>query len=210
MILRSLCLLALGVGLVPIPGAAAPPSRVERPGTVGLGVAGGYGIVTGNSRFGSEFDDGWGLDFYLKYVVNAHWSLGLGFQSQMYESTTQAFNQGLDKLQMTGIRGDIFFYRDRAQDASQYLVLGVGIYRPEIHYTAEDVGFPGESAELSLGLGAEIFIGESWGLELGGRAISYFGDGQSPEDEAAGAEPFDSNVSLAFRGQAGLFFYILR
>jgi hypothetical protein len=210
---RHLLVLAVGWMFVVPPAEAAPSSRIERPGSIGLGAGGGYGIVTGSSRYGSEFDEGVGLDIQLKYVVSPHWSMGLGFQSQTYVSTTEAYaERGLDKLVMTGFRLDTFYYRDRDQSASQYAVLGLGIYRPEIHHVGEgDVSFPGENFELSFGLGVELFIGESWGLELGGRGITYFGDGMSPEEELdPTVGEFSSDITLALRGQAALFFYLLR
>ena len=70
--------------------AAAPSSRIERSGSIALGGAAGYGIVTGDSRYGSEFDQGWGLDLLVRYVLGPHWSLGLGFQSQKYDAQPAA------------------------------------------------------------------------------------------------------------------------
>jgi hypothetical protein len=191
---------------------AVPSSRIERNGSIALGGGIGYGLVTGDSRFGSEFDQGMGIDILLRYVLGPHWSMGLGFQGQVYDATAAAQSaNGEDKLQITDIRFDTYFYRDRSKDASQYLVLGIGLYRPEIHYEESNVSFPGENLELSLGLGAEIFIGETWGLELGGRAIGYFGNGLTTEEEAdPDLAPPTSNVALGLRGQAGVFFYILR
>lgn len=192
--------------------AAAPSSRIERSGSIALGGAAGYGIVTGDSRYGSEFDQGWGLDLLVRYVLGPHWSLGLGFQSQKYDAQPAANTAtGVDKLQITDIRFDTYYYRDRSKDASQYLVLGIGMYRPEIHYDEESIAFPGENIELSLGMGAEIFIGETWGFELAGRAIGYFGNGLTTEEEAdPNTPPPASDVTLGLRGQAGLFVYITR
>jgi len=192
---------------------AVPSSRIERNGSIAIGGGAGYGIITGDSRFGSEFDQGLGIDILLRYVLGPHWSMGLGFQSQVFDATPEAQTaNGEDKLQITDIRFDTFYYRDRSKDASQYLVLGIGLYRPEIHYQGEsNVSFPGENLELSFGMGAEIFIGETWGLELGGRAIGYFGNGLTTEEEAnPDIAPPTSSVALGLRGQAGVFFYILR
>jgi len=192
---------------------AEPSSRVERNGSIALAGGAGYGIITGDSRFGSEFDTGLGIDILLRYVLGPHWSMGLGFQSQVYDATPNAVTaNGEEKLQITDIRFDTYYYRDRSKDASQYLVLGIGMYRPEIHYQGEgNVSFPGENLELSFGMGAEIFIGETWGIELGGRALGYFGNGLTQEEEAdPDLAPPTSSVALGLRGQAGVFFYILR
>jgi outer membrane protein with beta-barrel domain len=200
-----LCLVATEAG-------AVPSSRIERNGSIALAGGAGYGIITGDSRFGTEFDTGLGIDILLRYVLGPHWSMGLGFQGQMYDATPEAQTaNGEDKLQITDIRFDTYYYRDRSKDASQYVVLGIGLYRPEIHYQASNVSFPGENLELSFGMGAEIFIGETWGLELGGRAIGYFGNGLTTEEEAdPDIAPLTDNVALGLRGQAGVFFYILR
>src|SRR5215471_16067678 len=64
---------------------ADPSSRIERNGSIALAGGAGYGIITGDSRFGSEFDTGLGLDILLRYVLGPHWSMGLGFQSHVYE-----------------------------------------------------------------------------------------------------------------------------
>ena len=199
--------------MVATEGSAAPSSRVERNGSIAIAGGAGYGIIVGDSRFGSEFDQGLGIDILLRYVLGPHWSMGLGFQSQVYDASPEAqAANGEDKLQITDIRLDTYFYRDRSKDASQYLVLGIGMYRPEIHYQGEgNVSFPGENLELSFGMGAEIFIGETWGLELGGRAIGYFGNGLTQEEEAnPEIAPLTGDVALGLRGQAGVFFYILR
>ena len=208
---RGLAAAAIVLCLVASKALAVPSSRIERNGSIALSGGVGYGIATGDSRFGADFDQGLGIDFQLRYVLNPHWSMGLGFQSQVYDANDAAAAKGEEKLQMTDIRFDTFFYRDRSKDASQYLVLGIGLYRPEIQYQENNISFPGENLELSAGLGAEVFIGETWGLELAGRAITYFGDGLSPEEEHDPNVPTPpSNVTLALRGQAGLFFYITR
>lgn len=209
---RGLAVAAMALCLCAPEAGAAPSNRIERNGSIALAGGVGYGITNGDSRFGADFDQGLGIDILLRYVLSPHWSMGLGFQSQVYDATdAAAAATGEDKLQITDVRFDTYFYRDRSKDASQYLVFGIGLYRPEIHYQENNVSFPGENLELSLGLGAEVFIGETWGLELGGRAIGYFGDGLSPEEQANPSTPtYPSNVTLALRGQAGLFVYITR
>lgn len=190
---------------------AAGQSRVDRPGTVGLFGSGIYGVVTGNSRYGEEFDGGPGFSLGVRYVASRHWSLGLSFHSQQYDASSEGLAAGSEELRMTDIRFDAYFYRDRGATAPQYFLVGIGFFRPEIHHTASDVSFPSENLVLAAGMGAEIFIRETWGLDLSGRVAGYFGSGFSTE-EVAGApvDPRDGNFSLGLQGQVGIFYYLTR
>lgn len=201
--------------VVSVSGMIADPvwgaSRIERSGTVGLGVAGVYGGVRGNARFGTDYDDGPGLSLTVRYVVGPHWSVGLNFQSQTYNSVANALAAGFDKIRMTNVSLDTYFYRDRTQDASQYLVAGFGFYRPEIHLQNNETAFPRENLVLSLGLGAEVFVKENWGFELSARALGYFGDGYTDQERAdVTLERATDTFSLGFQGQIGILYYLLR
>lgn len=207
----ALRVLVAGVALASAAVPAAAQSRVERPGTIGLTAGGTYGLITGQSRFGRDFDDGAGLTVGLRYVLSRHWSTGATFGSQAYSAGTEAAAEGTDKVQMTNVLLDFYYYRDRTQDASQYVVLGLGFYRPEVHDSSSDIGFPSENFLLSAGVGAEVFIRENWGLDLSGRALGYFGRGftaQELVDEATRLT--DSKFSVGLQGQVGLIYYLLR
>jgi len=186
---------------------AAAQTRVEQSGTVGLTLSGSWAVITGDSRYGNGFDNGPGLTFGLRYVLGSHWSMGLSFYSQTYDAKPDT--TGLTKLRMTNVIFDTYFYRDRNTDASQYLSLGIGFYRPELH-RASDVAFPGENFLVSLGLGAEIFIRENWGVELSGRAFGYVGEGVTPQETATGTAEATGNFSLGIQGQVGIIYYLLK
>jgi hypothetical protein len=188
-------------------GPATGQSRVEEPGTLGLTMSGTYGVITGNTRYGNQFEDGPGLTLGVRYVAASNWSVGLSFFSQTFDAKPDT--TGLDKLRVTDITLDLFFYRDRNADASQYLMIGIGFYRPEMHFSGEEITFPGENLLLELGLGAEIFIKENWGLELSGRAFGYVGDGLTAFEVNEGVEP-DGNFSVGIQGQVGIIYYLLR
>ena len=199
------------------PAAAAPVTRVERAGTVGLGAFGSYGTVVGDSRFGLQFQNGGGYGVDLRYVAGPHWSLGLTFQNQMYQPEDSGGTQ--DKLVTTGLLFNVYYYRKRGLDVANYLVLGAGFYRPEIHFlevvddeNRESISFPGESLALTGGMGVELFIRENWGFNISGRAIAYFGDGVAQEEELDPDSPAESNgnISVGLLGQVGLFYYLIK
>lgn len=189
-------------------GSAGAAGRIEQSGTVGLSGGASYGVIQGDSRYGSAFEDGLGLNLGLRYVLAPHWSMGLSFQSQTYDGVA---SDTLRKVQMTDVSLDAYFYRDRQADASQYVVLGVGFYRPEIHVSESEISFPGENLRLSLGVGAEIFFRENWGLELSGRAVAYFGDGITDQErfDETFAKPA-GDIAYALQGHVGILYYILR
>lgn len=201
-------LFATGLAVAVAAGAAPGSSRIERKGTVGLSGGGSYAVMKGDSRYGTGFDTGVGLNLGLRYVLGPHWSMGVSFQSQAYDGVP---SDTLRKVQMTDISVDTYFYRDRQADASQYVVLGVGFYRPEIHVSDSEISFPGENLRLSLGVGAEIFFRENWGLELSGRAVGYFGDGLTDQERRDVNFPKPAgDFSYAFQGHVGILYYILR
>jgi hypothetical protein len=188
--------------------ATGQNSRVGQPGTIGLTGGLTYGWISGDSRYGTDFDTGLGLTLGLRYVLNDHWSLGGSFFGQNFDATGDAAAAGVKKLAMTDIVFEAFYYRNRRASAAQYVSLGIGLYRPEIHGQGEsEITFPSESLTVVGGLGAEVFIVESFGLELSGRAFGYFGDGVAPEE--AGVEATGS-FSFALQGQAGIIYYLLK
>jgi hypothetical protein len=206
------------VAAVVLLGAAAPARAegVDEAGTVGLSGFGDYGYMTGNSRYGLDFTSGGGYGVTLRYVVDPHWSLGLYFQNQTYDARTTAVSgppdeeAPVDKLVVTDVMADVYFYRDRTIDASQYLVAGLGFYRPEIRSSGGTVLFPGENLVLSAGAGVEVFIRENWGLDLNGRGFAYFGDGLSDQELDNPDVKGTGSLAAGFHVQVGIFYYLLR
>ncbi len=196
--------LALGA-LASGPGRALAQGGIEDEGSIGLSAFGDFGWITGQARYGLDFSHGGGYGVTLRYVASPHASLGLYFQSQTYTAKDQAkLDQGVKKLVSTQIMGDLYYYRDRAADASQYLVVGVGFYRPEIHFQSDEILFPGENLVVSGGGGAEVFIRENWGLDLSGRAFAYFGKGVGERETITAG----GSVSIGLTAQIGLLYYL--
>jgi len=215
-----LCWIAAATTVAVLSAAPAEGvTRLERSGTVGLSLFGAYGTVTGESRYGFDFSEGPGYGITLRYTVHPHVSLGLSFQNQSYDAipgltTLDADSIGIDELVATQVMADVYFYRDRNMDASQYAMVGIGFYRPEIHLVETDdfggdqIIFPSENLVLSAGVGAEVFIRENWGLDLSGKVFGYFGSGRADQE---GEPPTDEgSISFGFQGQVGFIYYLLR
>ncbi len=195
-------LVGLTTGLS-VPGEAI--TRIEESGSIGLSAFASYGGISGKSRYGLDFSSGFGLGVSLRYTVSPHWALGFEFLAQSYDPKDDVAEE-YSELKFTNVIGEVFYFRDRSGDASQYFVFGLGFYRPEVHRNDETVAFPTESLVLEAGIGAEVFIRETWGLDLSGRALGYFGEGTVPQEEVTE----DGNWSIGYQFQAGLIVYILR
>jgi hypothetical protein len=194
---------------------AGAQSRLDREGTVGLCAFGDYATLTGESRLGLDFKSGGGYGLDIRYTLNPHWSLGLSFHNQTYGAVSDVKNTGVDKLVSTEVVGEAYYYRDRNVDAAQYVVLGVGFYRPEIHRADEDILFPGENVFLSAGLGAEVFLRENWGIDLSARGLGYLGEGiadQERDGTVGDGTPMTAQGSFAvgLQVQAGIIYYLTR
>jgi opacity protein-like surface antigen len=195
--------------------AADARSPMDEPGAINLNLFAAYGSLTGNSRFGLDFNAGAGFGVNLRYTAAEHWALGLIFNSQRYQKRDDAANVDLiDKLVMTMVLGEVYYYPNRESSASWYFVGGIGFYRPEIREQGEVVVFPGENLALQAGLGSELFIGETWGVDVSGRGFAYYGDGiaDAEVDPPDGRDPVtaDGKWSLGLHAQVGIFFYLLK
>ncbi len=195
--------------------SAGAQTRLDREGTVGLSAFGDYATLTGESRFGLDFKSGGGYGIDIRYTLNPHWSLGLMFHNQTYGAVRDVKSAGVNKLVSTEVVGEAYYYRDRNVDAAQYVVLGVGFYRPEVHYEDEDILFPGENVILTAGLGVEVFLRENWGLDLSARGLGYLGDGIADQerDGTVGDGTLvtaQGSFALGLQVQAGIIYYLTR
>lgn len=205
------------------PAAAQAASRLDRPGTVALGGGGGYGLTAGEGRYGLDFGGGGSYHFVIRYTAAPHWVLGFHFQNQNFswedairtETDTYAI-EPYDDMVMTTFEGQICWYPASQVDSRQYLFAGVGVYRPELRRSKEDVVFPGENIFLSLGLGTELFLRENWALDITGRGMALFGTGYA-DPEVNGLTDFElqqvrdtPDLSLGFQIQAGILYYVLK
>jgi hypothetical protein len=212
---------AILAGLL-LAGTAEARSRLERPGTVGFGGGGGYGWVTGPGRYGVEGNSGGNYFFSLKYMMHPRWALGAFFQHQNYSwegpalPSLEAQGFTYESIIMNQFEAHLIRYFKRDADASSYLDLGLGLYRPELRGGEDTVSFPGENLVASLALGTEIFLREQWALDLSAKGTAYFGKGYTPQENTAvddedldaiqGTDPYSFGLQL----QVGILYYILK
>jgi len=181
-------------------------------GTTGIGAGGSYATIEGNTRFGSDFGAGGGYHLLLRYTASRHISLGADFQNQTYGGQTSAPVGDLpavEKLVMTAFEAEFLYFRNRNADASQYFLMSVGLYRPELRAQDNQDLFPGENFMFSAGLGVELYLRENWVIDLRGRGIGYVGDGIA-DQERDEIEPTTSSLSFGIQGQAAIIYYILK
>lgn len=199
-------LFACGLLLSTTATSAVAQSREIREGTVAMGGGGGYGLITGEARYGLDFDSGPGYNVMLKYSVSRHVALGFNFQNQSYQWVDG--EPQYDDLVLTTFEGHVYFYRSRDADANQYAVLGLGIFRPELRRNVGETVFPGEGLILTAGLGTELFLRENWAIDLSGRALGYFSEGiADPELDIIESS---GSVSFGLTGQIGILYYLIK
>jgi opacity protein-like surface antigen len=195
--------LVLGLGLA---APAQAQYRQIRPGTVSLGLGGSFGLVTGNSRFGLDFDSGGGYLFALNYAVTPNISLGLNFQNQTYNWVDG--EPRYDNLVVTTFEGHARLYRKRGTDASQYVMAGIGVYRPEFRIGDTETVFPGDGFLFTGGAGVELFLRENWALDLSARGIGYVGNGISDQEFETVEDT--GNLSFGLHGQLAIVYFMLK
>jgi opacity protein-like surface antigen len=206
-----------------LPAAAESASRIDRPGTTMIGLGGSWGLVTGEGRYGLDFGNGGGYFISLKHTVTRNLALGFRFENQSFgwvdgirDAGGSLVEDPYDHMIITTFEGLLYYYHHRSEDASPYVVAGIGVYRPELRRKADDTVFPGENLMGSLGLGAELFLRENLSIDLSGRGTLLYGNGYA-EGEITGFDDFaleqanaTSKASFSMQISAGLLYYLLK
>jgi len=201
-------------------------SRLERPGTVAIGGGGGYGVMTGNSRYGLDFDNGGMYYITLKYMIGRRTALSAVFQNQSYgwkgpglldEEGVPIPTAVWESLVMNTFEGHFIYYLKRDTDTSTYMDIGAAVYRPELRGAGLDTGFPSLGGALIGALGTELFLRENWAIDLQARGVAFLGDGYTStekllgdDEHVAGQIDDTGNVSVAGQISVGLLYYILK
>lgn len=234
--MRTALVLALAAALLGAAGEARAVVRLDRPGTAALGGGGSYALVTGEGRYGLDFDNGAGYHFFLKYTVAPRWALGFRFENQSFgwvdgvrREDDELAGFTYDRMTMTTFEAQVTYYTSRNRDASPYVAAGIGYYRPELR-EATSVGnsevptadggtvFPGGNVMATLGAGAEVFLREKWALDLSARSMLLYGSGYADNelnadgfDEVARRQAIDTpNASFAFQLSIGILYYVTK
>ena len=224
---RGLLYLILILSLIP----TAARADLDDPGTIILGGGGGYGSITGASRYGSEFGGGGNYFFTGKFMVSRNMAIGVYFQNQSYGEeallpSLPTFGEVTEAVLVT-YEAHAIYYFNRLADASRYIDVGIGLYRPELRSSDVGTGFPDSGFTFSAALGAEVFIRPQTALDFALRGVGYVGEGYvQPEiDVFTGPSPDDpealeqweedkalfedtGNLSFALQGQVAILFYL--
>jgi len=157
---------------------ASPAGAYEhRRGTPSIGVQLHYGLLAGNSDWTDVFQEARGVAIHVKQYVARDRAIGLTFELQRFaESTTIpiiAEDFDPDYLQMQIVMFDYYFYFNRAQKRTPYVVLSGGFYRPEIvdegDKDLQELGYvvehPHEGVLARAGVGLEWFLGRTFSID---------------------------------------------
>ena len=157
---------------------ALPASAYEhRRGTPSIGGQVHFGLLQGDSDWVDVFQPAQGLTIRVKQYVARNRAIGISFELQRFgeSSTVPLIDSSFrpDYLQMQILMFDYYFYFNRAQKRSPYLVVGGGFYRPEIVAEGVDESFGGE---FTVAAGLMVFAPRA-ALE-GSRVTVYDRDGR--------------------------------
>ena len=173
---------------------AAPNIVLPRPGQIGIGIQGQYGMLAKSGDMGNEFSNGPGLGIRLRYRLRFERAIGLSFEGHQIDSRVVVpADTAFRKLSliMSGVEiYQLFGTRDRT---TRMLSVGVGLAQPSVeqndgvtNYLLED------GLYVSAGAGLERFFFRSWAFDLSTRYFAIFQNAKTNHD---------------FQAQLGLIFY---
>lgn len=193
--------------------ALAPPARavgrIDRPGVYALGLAGSYGLIEGNSRYGLDFNRGGGYNLHFRYNTSRKVAFTLYFDNQTFDARADS----LVNVRFTAVHGGIRLFSIPSGDVLRYFEITAGFYRPEIRFPktiqssiGEEVCFPAEGFLAHAGTGIELFFTSSWAVEFGAHGYLLMGKGLCPTEDPAG----EKDLSVTGQAAIGLSYYLLR
>lgn len=197
--------------------ATVAHADLDDPGTIILGGGGGYGLVTGSSRYGSEFGDGGNFFFTGKFMVSRRTALAVYFQNQSFAAEDLLPSLPVYKrVAMVSYEVHGVYYFNRVADASRYVDVGIGMYRPELRTEDIETAFPPTGFLMSATLGVETFIRPQMSLDLAIRGVGYFGKGYTDSEELSDDVTEEDRrimdntgtFSTSLQGQVALLFYL--
>jgi hypothetical protein len=188
---RSGMMAAVMVALLVAPAAwAAGTIVLPRPGQVGLGLAGGYGMLFKSGKLGGDFGEGPTLAARLRYRMRYERALGLTFENQRHEirvaeptvpgPTPGSTLPGRDHINV--VLSGLEFYQmfGTRTRTVKMLMVGAGVAQTSGRFIDQETFYPGDGAFVSAGVGVERFLFHSWALDLSTRYMTLF----LPDDRA--------------------------
>jgi len=210
--------LAAVLAILLLAGLLAAPAQAyeHRRGTPSIGVQLHYGLLAGNADWTDVFSTAHGVTIHVRQYIARNRALGLTFELQRYaEGTTvpliaEEFNP--DYLQIQLIMFDYYFYFNRAQKRTPYLVLSGGFYRPEIvdegdrdlQQYGSVVEHPDEGLIARTGVGLEWFLGRTFSID--GSISGYYIHGPSSLKGLI-EDPDSGGLAASFMAALGVHLY---
>lgn len=154
----------------PVPNEQKPLLRRQRPGTIDLGIQGGYGVVRGTSRLADGFDHGPSYAFRFRYMLAPSFSLGFSFENQHFTarpappSTTPGASDSTIHMSTVSAEGVFFIHRER--EVTPYFIAGLGHAAPDIVDKVLGSARVNEGMFLTAGAGFERFIRPRFSLDF--------------------------------------------
>ena len=189
-VLQMLVVLGLAATAVPARAVVVVPPR---PGQIGLGLQGQYGVALSSGDLGEDFESGPGLAVRLRYRMRYERGFGLSFESQKLDVRPEAgFTDpftgealapgdiGYPTSLTVGLYGLEFYqmFGTRTR-TTRMLSVGAGLARLSRELVGDETDFPGDGLFVSAGAGVERFFWQSWGMDFSTRYYAVFHEGQA-------------------------------
>ena len=177
--------------LMALPGLAGAGSNVvlPRPGQVGIGMQGQFGLLTKTGDYGDLFDNGPGLTVRLRYRMRYERAIGLTFEGQEFDSRVAGVAGDTTLKRLTLIMSGFEVYQMfGTQDlTTRLLSAGAGLVQASAKLSDNETIFPDDGVYLSAGAGIERFFWRSWAFDLSTRYFAVFQHHKTNHDVQASA-----------------------
>jgi hypothetical protein len=160
------------------PGWAAP-LLLPRPGQVGVGVQGGYGMLLENGTLGTDFGNGPTLGVRLRYRMRYERALGLSFENQRFdirvpETVDPLGFPGREKINVVLSGLELYQMFGTRTRTTKMIGIGIGLAQTSGRSINGETFYPGDGMYVNAILGVERFVFRSWALDLSARYSMLF------------------------------------
>ena len=180
--------------VLPALAEAAPSIVLPRPGQVGIGMQGQFGLLTKTGDYGDLFDSGPGLTVRLRYRMRYERAIGLSFEGQQFDSRVAGVAGDTTLARLTLIMSGVEIYQlfDTQDRTTRLLSVGAGLAQASAKLNDNESVFPDDGVYLSAGAGVERFFWSSWAFDFSARYYAIFQHHKTNHD---------------FQASAGMIFY---
>jgi hypothetical protein len=175
-------IIALLLALTPVAAHAAHTVVLPRPGQVGIGVQGGYGMLLPVGDLGEVFSDGGSFAVRLRYRARYERGIGLSFEGERFSAqkihTYAPDSAFADRLSVTLSELEIYQMFGTRTSTVKMISLGIGLAQQRVRLSTGETllsgDFSGDGLVLSAGFGVEKFFYRSWAFDLSTRYHAMF------------------------------------